>query len=195
MAKAKGKKGLSGGAHSHIRARLDYLHNASAYLQSVATTSKQPSSQLVNENVARQDGQSKSASKRIVAHLLSHITTSEKKPTSADARANLDHLPHLSRVFISQMRGVSLKTQLRLSAETKRSFCKRCDTILSPGVSCVQEIRNESRDRKKPWADVQIIRCTTCGTEKRFPQTERRSKKLSERRKQIEQGKEQAPGA
>ncbi|KAE8331824.1 RNAse P Rpr2/Rpp21/SNM1 subunit domain-containing protein [Aspergillus sergii] len=192
MAKAKGKKGSSGGAQSHIRARLDYLHNAAIYLQSAAVASRQSSSQLV-QKPTRPDGEPVSASARIVPHFLSHDITSGQKPTGTDSSANMDHLPHLSRVLISQMRGVSLKTQLRLPVETKRSYCKRCDTLLSPGVSCIQEIRNESRDRKKPWADVRVILCTTCETEKRFPQTERRTKKLSERRKQSEQEKEQAP--
>ena len=192
MAKAKGKKGSSGGAQSHIRARLDYLHNAAIYLQSASVASKQPSSQLV-QNATSQDGEPVSASARIVPHFLSHDTTSGRKSTGTDTNANADRLPQLSRVFISQMRGISLKTQLRLPVEKKRSFCKRCDTLLSPGVSCIQEIRNESRHSKKPWADIRVIRCTTCGTEKRFPQTDRRTKKLSERRKQGEQEKEEAP--
>ncbi|KAE8350366.1 Rpr2-domain-containing protein [Aspergillus coremiiformis] len=195
MAKAKGKKGPSGGAHSHTRARLNYLHNAATYFQSAAIASKQTSGQLVEEMVTSQDGQSMSVSARIVPHFLNHTTISGKKPSGADSRANLDHLPQLSRVFVSHMRGISLKTQLRLPVETKRSFCKRCDTLLSPDISCIQEIRNDSRDRKKPWADVRVIRCTTCGTEKRFPQTERRSKKLSERRRQPPQEETQTPVA
>jgi ribonuclease P protein subunit RPR2 len=96
-------------------------------------------------------------------------------------------LTNLSRVYASHMRGVSLKTQTRLSVPVKRSFCKRCDTSLIPEVSCTQKIRNESRGRKKPWADVLVIRCLVCGTEKRFPQTEKRSKKLSERRKELKE--------
>ncbi|KAE8361782.1 Rpr2-domain-containing protein [Aspergillus caelatus] len=192
MAKAKGKKGSSGGAQSHIRARLDYLHKAAIYLQSAGVASKQSSSQLV-QNGTSQDGEPGSASARIVPLFLSHDTTPGQKSTGTHTSANTDRLPQLSRVFISQMRGVSLKTQMRLPVETKRSYCKRCDTLLSPGVSCIQEIRNESRDRKKPWADVRVICCTTCGTEKHFPLTERRTKKLSERRKQREQEKEQVP--
>ncbi|KAE8374890.1 RNAse P Rpr2/Rpp21/SNM1 subunit domain-containing protein [Aspergillus bertholletiae] len=192
MAKAKGKKGSSGGAQSHTRARLDYLYNAAIYLQSAGVASQQSSSRLV-QNVTSQDGEVVSTPGRVVPHLLSHNTTAGQQPTSADVSTNTKRLPQLSRTFISQMRGVSLKTQLRLPVKTKRSFCKRCDTLLSPGISCIQEIRNESRDRKKPWADIRVIRCATCGTEKRFPQTEKRAKKLSERRKLKEQEKEHAP--
>jgi ribonuclease P protein subunit RPR2 len=90
------------------------------------------------------------------------------------------------------MRGVSLKTQLRLPVEVKRSVCKRCDTLLIPEVNSTEEIRNASRGRRKPWADVRVVRCSTCGTEKRFPQTDRRSKKLSERQESKIRMKEQA---
>ncbi|KAB8075658.1 RNAse P Rpr2/Rpp21/SNM1 subunit domain-containing protein [Aspergillus leporis] len=192
MAKGKGKKGPTGGAHSHIRARLDYLYNAATYLQSVATATKKPSGQLVDENVSCQDGESMSASARVVPQFSSNDTTPGKMSSGADSRTNTDRLSQLSRVLTSHMRGVSLKAQLRLPIETKRSSCKRCDTLLTSGVSCIHETRNDSRGRKKPWADVRIIRCTTCGTEKRFPQTERRSKKLSERRKQTERKEERS---
>lgn len=77
-----------------------------------------------------------------------------------------------------------MKTQIRLPVTLKRSFCKRCDTILIPGVTCSHETKNASRGGKKPWANVLVVQCLSCGTEKRFPQTEKRGKKLVERRKE-----------
>ncbi|KAJ5825301.1 hypothetical protein N7474_002439 [Penicillium riverlandense] len=94
-------------------------------------------------------------------------------------------MTNLSRVYLSQMRGVSLKTQTRLPIEVKRSFCKRCDTLLVPGVNCSHEVQNASRGGNKPWADVRVVRCLVCKTEKRFPQTDKRGKKLVERRKEA----------
>jgi ribonuclease P protein subunit RPR2 len=91
----------------------------------------------------------------------------------------------LPRQYISQMRGVSLKTQLRLSVETKRSFCKRCDILLVPGVTCIEETQNASRGRRKPWANVHVTRCAACGTEKRIP-AQQRGKKLSTRTQEKE---------
>lgn len=91
------------------------------------------------------------------------------------------------------MRGVSLKTQTRLPVLVKRSFCKKCDTLMTPTVSCKKEMQNASRGCKKPWADILVVRCLVCGAEKRFPQTERRSRKLSERRAKLNQkGKDDA---
>ena len=188
MAKGKGKN-----VNSHLRARLDYLHKAAAYLHSTTIASKQ--AQIQQSDNEKREVETISA--RTVPQILSPSAAAiavEKASDSVNQRQeqNFDRLPNLSRAYISQLRGISLKTQLRLPREVKRSFCKRCDTLLVPGVSCIQDIRNASRDGKKPWADVRVVRCTTCGTEKRYPQVEKRSKKLAERKKEKDQTKRQA---
>ena len=185
MAKGKGKN-----VHGHIRARLDYLHKAAAYLQSTALSSRQQTQQTQQcNNEDKAAGDEKST--RTVPHILNpSVAAPEKVDEKQEATTN--HLPNLSRAYISNLRGISLKTQLRLPREVKRSFCKRCDTLLVPGVNCTEEIRNTSRDGRKPWADVRVVRCTTCFTEKRYPQTERRGQKLAERRKERENKEGQA---
>ena len=166
---------------------MDYLQQAAIFLQGIqlqgtATPANTIISQTTQPNNATSEQQKISNTSLNMdvdmTHALSN-SRSTKKP-----------LANLSRVLTSHMRGVSLKTQTRLSVPVKRSFCKRCDTILLPEINSAQEIRNESRGRKKPWADVLVIRCFVCNTEKRFPQTEKRSKKLSERRKQTTQQKQ-----
>ncbi|PYH97650.1 Rpr2-domain-containing protein [Aspergillus ellipticus CBS 707.79] len=191
--KAKGKKDAPGNAQSHIRARLDYLYNAAIYLQSVANPHpphSPPSPPPVNQPPDRNDEGEDATATQPSMRIVPHVVASGMEAAGQDAQATTDHLPQLSRVYMSQMRGVSLKAQLRLPVHVKRSFCKRCDTHLIPEKTCTHEIRNASRGRKKPWADVLVARCSTCGTEKRFPQTEKRSKRLSERRKEALQGQE-----
>lgn len=173
-------------AKSHLKARMDYLQQAASYLQDIhlegktaAGTNTTNSQTTLANNTEQQIIPNTHLSKDVDMVQVSTRQKATKKP-----------LTNLSRVFISHMRGVSLKTQTRLSIPVKRSLCKRCDTTLIAGVNCTQEIRNESRGRKKPWADVLVIRCLVCNTEKRFPQTKKRSKKLSERRKEaVQQGK------
>ena len=181
MAKVKGKKGVAGGVNSHIRARLNYLHAAATYLQTGEIPSRRSTGPDPFGGAQAEDKESEPAPARIVPQVVNRDETIKEESTTAETPTSLN--PNLSRVLISHMRGVSLKSQLRLPVEVKRSFCKRCETLFVPGVNCVQEIRNDSRGRSKPWADVLVVRCTTCGTEKRFPQTEKRSKKLAERRK------------
>ncbi|PLB49235.1 Rpr2-domain-containing protein [Aspergillus steynii IBT 23096] len=184
MAKVKGKKGVAGGVNSHIRARLNYLHAAATYLQTGEIPSRRSTGPDPVEGAQAEDKESEPVSARIVPQVVNDDEAIKEESTTAPTPTSLN--PNLSRVLISHMRGVSLKSQLRLPVEVKRSFCKRCETLLVPGVNYVQEIRNDSRGRSKPWADVLVVRCTTCGTEKRFPQAEKRSKKLAERRKMQE---------
>ncbi|KAJ5895825.1 uncharacterized protein N7473_005224 [Penicillium subrubescens] len=188
MAKARVQKEAKN-AKSHLKSRMDYLQQAAIYLQdahlqgrtSTGTNTINPRTTITKlENSENQKISNASLSKDMDMDQAATSQSTTMKP-----------LTNLSRVYTSQMRGVSLKTQTRLSVPVKRSFCKRCDTSLVPGVSSTQEIRNESRGRKKPWADVLVIRCLVCGTEKRFPQTERRSKKLSERRKELKEQENQ----
>lgn len=175
MAKVKGPS-------NHLRARLEYLHRATAYLQSASL----PPSQHINENADNENNTSDTT--RIVPQVISPASGGKK---SGETPRKTRDLSHQARSYISQMRGVSLKTLLRLPIEVKRSYCKRCETLLVPSINCTQEIRNESRERKKPWADVRVVHCLTCGTEKRFPQAPRRSKKLSVRNKEKEQKTQQ----
>ena len=172
MAKAKVKppKGSVGSAQSHIRARISYLHKASAYLQSATSSSThQPNdSSSGDQNSPRRE-----------AHYVEHGSSAVLNNTACLPQAQLAHLP---RQYLSQMRGISLKSQLRLSQDIKRSVCKRCDILLVPGSNCTDEIENLSRERRKPWADVRVVRCASCGTSKRFPQTPKKGSKLSERR-------------
>ncbi|PLB38999.1 ribonuclease P Rpr2/Rpp21/SNM1 subunit [Aspergillus candidus] len=191
MAKPKAKKANTGGANSHIRARLDYLNKAAAFLQSTAQLPGPPARGTPNDHNEDDMDLSPNAA-RVVPQITGVLTdqnpaNSHKTTSTTTTTTTPQHLTQLSRNYISQMRGVSLKTRTRLPIDVKRSFCKRCDTILTPGITSTQEIQNASRDRRKPWADVRVVRCGTCQTEKRFPQTEKRSRKLPDRRKDKEQ--------
>ncbi|KAJ5729734.1 uncharacterized protein N7483_004242 [Penicillium malachiteum] len=168
MAKAKVQKEPKN-SKSHLKARLDYLNQAAQYLFST-TPAKDATKSTINN-----------------IELQANSRGCDIDPSQGCAvpkQGDCAPLVNLSRMCASQMRGVSLKTLTRLPVSVKRSFCKHCDTLLVPGVDCSQEIRNSSRGGRKPWADVLEIRCFGCSTVRRFPQTDRRSKKLVIRQKE-----------
>ena len=74
-----------------------------------------------------------------------------------------------SRLMISHMRSVTLKSQNRLSTSIKHAICRRCDNLLNEGTTLKTFVENKSRDGKKPWADVLVHECTQCGFVRRFP--------------------------
>lgn len=174
MAKAKApKEGKN--SKSHIKARLEFLQRAAEYFQRVSNSPEQARVPTTGDaNVVDSK-----------AHeLFTHQDAScdDAEYSSKVQRTSKKTLSNLSRISISHMRGVSLKTQTRLPITVKRSHCKRCDTLLLPGVNCTHEVTNSSRGGKKPWADVLVVRCLVCRAEKRFPQTDRKSTKLKQRR-------------
>lgn len=182
MGKSKAKNTSQGGGASHLRARIEYLQKAANYLHTASAVTRKPN-KPGGQSLDHRTGVS-----------VSDPAVPVSNTASGEHSENADNPSHhqkaitasLSRQYVSQMRGVSLKTQLRLPVDVKRSFCKRCDLLLVPGVNCVHEVRNGSKGCKKPWADVLVVRCNACETEKRFPQTTKRSKKLVERRKEME---------
>ncbi|RKF61368.1 putative rnase p rpr2 rpp21 subunit domain-containing protein [Erysiphe neolycopersici] len=87
-----------------------------------------------------------------------------------------------SRRLVSEIRAVSLKTQIRLSPHIKHSICKSCSTILIDGSTCSNLVENKSKGGKKPWADVLIKKCYTCGSVKRFPISARRQERREVRK-------------
>jgi ribonuclease P protein subunit RPR2 len=172
MAKAKPQKGAAGAVQSHLRARISYLYKASVYLQSRAAAKSTDSNQgKVHEDVHDE----MSNESKITRPPLSQDNTDNKAKDSVKTSPS-----RLSRQYLSQMRGVSRKSQLRLPVDIKHSVCKRCDALLISGSTCTEEIENRSSGKRKPWADVLVVRCTTCATPKRFPRGHKRSTKMAQ---------------
>lgn len=179
MPKAKAQK-EGKNAKSHLKARLEYLQRAAEYLHDTAIGPGRAKNPIADNDAS--DITSVEQPTTQIAALRDDIN---QTTVHWGQHADRKPLANLARMSVSQMRGVSLKTQTRLPVPVKRSYCKKCDTLLTPGVSCEHEIQNTSRGRKKPWANVLVVRCLVCGTEKRFPQTERRSRKLPERQSRL----------
>ncbi|KAF2829708.1 Rpr2-domain-containing protein [Ophiobolus disseminans] len=87
----------------------------------------------------------------------------------ADDQASSQTRSPVAIRLCSDLQQVSRKAQLRLSVHLKRTMCKRCNTVLVPGRTATQIVENLSKGGKKPWADVLVLKCTTCGGKKKFP--------------------------
>lgn len=90
-------------------------------------------------------------------------------------------LDAMSRRLATDLRAVSLKTRIRLTPAIKQTLCKFCDSILIDGESCTSAIENKSKAARKPWADVLVRKCHTCGRERRYPVSAARPKRKTAR--------------
>jgi ribonuclease P protein subunit RPR2 len=109
-----------------------------------------------------------------------HLALQPQLVTHTDSSHLQQH--GLPLLLAAQLQAVSQKAQIRLSHDMKRSICKVCSTPLMPDTTSETRIENKSRAEKKSCADVLVIRCRNCHTEKRFPIGAQRQKKKAERR-------------
>ena len=110
---------------------------------------------------------------------------------TAEQHKQYKAIENLCRQGITDMRAITLKMQIRQSPALKRTICKYCDTLLVEGRTSVSSIENHSKGGRKPWADVLVIKCKTCGNSKRYPVDAARQKRKSLRYGQAETTKEE----
>ncbi|KAK4080481.1 hypothetical protein Trihar35433_1586 [Trichoderma harzianum] len=158
MAKAKGNPGIQ---NRHIYTRASYLYQAASYLANCAQQTKQQAT----PQKAQHDDEHSSTSTLVA----SSGTGNGPNPEFAHGNQERKVLMNLSHQVVSDMRSVSLKAQIRQSRSIKQTICKYCDAILIEGKTCYSAVENLSKGGRKPWADVLVTRCGTCGNVKRYP--------------------------
>ena len=173
--KVKAKKVDGHTSQKHLHARISYLYQAAAYMQSLVDG--HPSHLLdpkIQEAVGKATLQRLRDKSTVHDKPITERTTLLNPPSSIlESRQghNALHLRDLGQAhrFVTHLRAVSLKSQIRLSPTMKHSICKRCDSLLVAGSTSTSEMENQSRGGKKPWADVLVVTCNICGSKKRFP--------------------------
>ena len=193
MAKAKDKGSKTNRVpQRHIHSRVSFLYQAATLLAGTQMRDQTtPLSSLGDHQMhqATEDPGAKqihtaipldSSEEADGARCMREAGESSKRDTSPGL--SMAHAP-MARHLLSHLRGVSLKSQIRLSPAIKHSVCKRCDTLFMPGSTSTSTIENLSKGGKKPWADVLVIRCDVCHAVKRFPVGARRQQKREQRQK------------
>jgi ribonuclease P protein subunit RPR2 len=167
---AKPKTGVV--PNKSLHSRVSYLYQAAAYL----------ASQQQHSTASTNDAQPREAKDTTMAN----IELENKSEQNSQAAA---------RHLISDLRAVTLKVQLRMSPAMKHSLCKNCDTMLIDGTTCSNEVENRSKGGKKPWADVLVRKCNTCGSARRFPLAAERQKRRPHRPAREQLGAQDGKGS
>ena len=193
MAKSKCQKTVSV-PQKHLHSRISFLYQAATYLSSIQSTSTESRSTDVDNSrqvaVSRCSEPSTTVQNSLTTRTATTMTSSipissrDGKGPHAEPPAIYIHEAAPSRQLLSHLHAVSLKAQIRLSANVKHSICKRCHTLLVIGSNCDQSLENLSRGGRKAWAEVLVLKCNTCGVERRIPTGAKRQTKMTERRKE-----------
>lgn len=151
IALIKMAKAKSGVPNKSLHSRVSYLYQAAAYLASQKPQQKDPE--------------------------IGEPLTASRQCSDVSTKANHAAARHL----VKDLRAVSQKLLMRISPAMKHSMCKSCDTMLVEGSTCTSEVENWSKGGKKPWADVLVLKCTVCGSARRFPVGATRQKRRPHR--------------
>ncbi|KAI0633229.1 RNAse P Rpr2/Rpp21/SNM1 subunit domain-containing protein [Trametes polyzona] len=122
--------------------RINFLYQASTYLNSVSQASAAPSSS-------------------------GHAPFQKSQTSKAKRKQNIRHprnAAELSRSYIGTLRTVGQKTMVRMDPTLKRTLCQKCDTVLLPGTTSSVRV-NAMRSHGK----AVVYTCLTCKAIRRIP--------------------------
>ena len=177
MAKT-GKSGKSENiSQRHLHCRISYLYQAAVYLDTVELNVGKAPLERRKVDMGESVGSRAAEATSTVAERFDDRSASTEKETKkaklCDRRLGcgrklepLQGPSPLTHHLLASMRSISQKSQIRLAQSIKRSVCRRCNQLLTLHSSA--EIENLSRERKKPRADVLVVRCCRCGSAKRY---------------------------
>lgn len=162
------KKKTPGVPNRHIYSRISFLYQAATYLS--AAGKQEPTSS---------DQETPPAAAAAAAAEINgeHKGTDDKAQNTIQYGQPITTTQNMSRKLVTDLRAITLKSQIRISPGIKRTICKYCDTLLLDGQTCSSAVENRSKGGKKPWADVLVIKCHTCCREKRYPVNAQRQKR------------------
>ena len=168
-----------GPQQKHIYSRISFLYQAAQYLS--VTQELGPDQQ---ENP--KDGPEHMLADQAIIGETSNPTKTDYVKSNRDAKVSGECAATglstgLSRLYATQMRAISRKSTIRLTPNVKCSVCKRCDNVFKSGSTCTTYIENNSRNGRKPWADVLVTKCHECGSVKRFPVGSQRQQRKQQR--------------
>ncbi|KZV67191.1 Rpr2-domain-containing protein [Peniophora sp. CONT] len=136
-------------ANRDMLQRLNFLYQASAFLQTAAFSSAQLPTGSKQGDVS-QAGTS--------------ALGSSKQAQDTRKRKRLLNTSDISRSYVHDMRQVAQKTTIRMDPSVKRSVCRRCDAILIPGVTSRTRIGPSG-----PHGHGLFTSCLSCKVIRRIP--------------------------
>jgi ribonuclease P protein subunit RPR2 len=76
--------------------------------------------------------------------------------------------PDLARRYVKLAWRIGMKCNVRMRREEKLYLCRKCYTLLIPGVNCRVRVRAEAGTKT-------VITCLECGSKRRYPALKEKS--------------------
>ncbi|KAI0268732.1 RNAse P Rpr2/Rpp21/SNM1 subunit domain-containing protein [Gloeopeniophorella convolvens] len=148
-------------ANRDILQRLNFLYQASVYLDSVSRQfdCSTRSGAIVHDEIAdaskTAEGQTSASAKPDAAP----IPRAKGKRHRREIRA-----ADIGQGYVRSMRLIGQKTTVKMDPTVKRTLCKGCDTVLIPGASAIVRVNRSSNHRH-----LITTTCLRCRLARRIP--------------------------
>ncbi|CAG8651017.1 13135_t:CDS:2 [Acaulospora morrowiae] len=160
-----GKKNQKGGKsepgqvqHREIYQRMNFLYQAATLMTSINIPNSHHSKQKHNND--------------------SNSTFANQSQDASSSLSTHNHsLVPLGRFYVNTMKTIGTKQVLRIDPSIKRTLCRRCETLLLPGVTSRVRIKSSSEKNLQ-------IKCTQCNVTRKIP-TRKGYVLFSEKRENI----------
>ncbi|CAG8482597.1 12845_t:CDS:2 [Dentiscutata heterogama] len=147
-----GKKNEPGQViHRELYQRMNFLYQAATLMTTITTSSTTTLAQTNN-----------SINPESIFYDMNELDKSRKNSSINSSTNTKKSLIPLSRFYISTMKSIGTKQVLRIDPSIKRTLCKKCESVLIPGVT------SRIRIKSKPEPQLQVM-CTQCGTTRGYP--------------------------
>ena len=159
-------------ANKHLHARVSYLHQAATFL---ASNRRDFGVDLGAHGLPAKCAQKATSTSEDCPDLscpelaADHTADQTNPKLTGQAQHRMQACKGDERRLLAHLRAVSRRGKVPLTTSSKRSICKRCDGLLVVGDSCQTATSNPSRHQRKPWVDIAVYTCQSCGCHKRFP--------------------------
>jgi len=155
----------NGVVNRDILQRLNFLYQASAYLNSISRQSDVRQKACVNPSIdttqeAPTDASESATSSPPTAELPeAQLTRRERRRKRRVIRA-----ADIGQGYVRAMRLIGQKTTVKMDPTVKRTLCKGCDTVLIPGLSATVRVNASSNHRH-----LVTTSCLRCKLSRRIP--------------------------
>ncbi|GBB88790.1 hypothetical protein RclHR1_01540013 [Rhizophagus clarus] len=146
---------------------MNFLYQAATLMTTIAANMTQPSPILPSTSTVSTTSTTSTSEQPSQSNPFSNqeqeLQQRQSKIIKNDTTnlGNTKNLASLGRFYINTMKTIGTKQVLRIDPSIKRTICKRCETILLPGVT------SKVRIKSRPEPHLHVT-CTECNTSKNY---------------------------
>ncbi|KAI9463676.1 Rpr2-domain-containing protein [Lactarius psammicola] len=158
----------NGVVNRDILQRLNFLYQASTYLESVSRQSDVRPKGRVDSSIGTTEEVPAVASGSVTSILPTKVKLGRRERRR---KRRVIRAADIGQGYVRAMRLIGQKTTVKMDPTVKRTLCKGCDTVLIPGLSATVRVNGElsCHSRSNNHRHLVTTSCLRCKLSRRIP--------------------------